>query len=262
MMCLTVTALWAGRPPPCSAIGRKFQEPFWLRDVRMHDAESKMGEPSQNRVLNSGQVFLSGLVLGITSYLVAEFLVPSTIESPGDHDLLLANRLGLIYTPVVGLWLGWVQRSWRQALIGALVGGFVGVLYLSLNGRNFLAVMVGFPCLCGGVFSMLAGSNRDPWVRGLGARLGKGLAAGFVLGFVYMVVLNIAGAMLSEPWGPETDPTAAYVAMMWKAGPVALGLSSGLFLLLVRWAVGLTRIRILVLEETSATTGSGQPPGP
>jgi len=40
--------------------------------------------------------------------------------------------------------------------------------------------------------------------------------------------------------------------MMWRAGPVALGISSTLFFVLIRWAVGLTRVRLLVFEETQA----------
>jgi hypothetical protein len=48
------------------------------------------------------------------------------------------------------------------------------------------------------------------------------------------------------------DRTQAYIAMMWRDGPLALGISSALFFVLIRWAVGLTRVRLLVFEETEA----------
>ncbi len=107
-----------------------------------------MSEPTNNRKVGSGMVFLSGLATGVVIYLVAEWLTPKNVASPGDHDILLADRLGFIYTPLVGLWLGWLQRSWRRAIAGAVVGVGIGFVYLWLcASRNFLATMVGFPCL-------------------------------------------------------------------------------------------------------------------
>jgi hypothetical protein len=118
--------------------------------------------------------------------------------------------------------------------------------------RNFLAIMVGFPCLLGGGFAAVVGSNRSHWLSGVGARLGKGLLAGLVLGFVYMVLLNIGigSGLLMSPETHFSDQTQAYIAMMWRDGPLALGISSALFFVLIRWAVGLTRIRLVVFEET------------
>jgi hypothetical protein len=191
-----------------------------------------------------------GLLTGAACYLIAEALTPKQVASPGDHDILLANRLGFIYTPVVGLWLGWLQKSWRRALVGAGVGIAIGFGYMALcASRNFLAIMVGFPCMLGGVLATVVGSNRSPWLSGLGARLGKGLLAGLVLGFIYMLTLNIAGGMVMTAHDRFDDQTRSYIAMMWRAGPVALGLSGGLFLVLIRWAVGLTRVRILVFDD-------------
>jgi len=202
-----------------------------------------------NRKPTSGQVFLVGAILGASCFLLAESLVPREVSSPGEHDLFLANRLGLLFTPLVGTWLGWLQRSWLRALFGAMLGILIGLLYLILCGRNFLAVMVAFPCLLGGVFAMLAGSNREPWFENLGVRLGKGLVAGFVLGLVYAVALNVVGAGFLPHFRITGDFTSRYVSMMWKAGPVALGLAGGLFLILMRWAVGLTRVRFILFED-------------
>ena len=179
-----------------------------------------MNTTPDNRKMNAGLVFLSGLLLGVVCYLIAELLTPRHVASPGDHDILLANRLGFIYTPVVGLWLGWLQRSWPRALVGALVGVVIGVFYMWLcASRNFLAIMVGFPCLLGGGLAVVVGSNRSHWLAGLGARLGKGLLAGLVLGFVYMFTLNIAGGMVMTVHDRVDDETENYITMMWRAGP-------------------------------------------
>ena len=149
-----------------------------------------------------------------------------------------------------GVWVGWLQNSWRRAAVGAAVGLLIGVLYwtLSVSG-NFLAIMVGFPCLLGGLFAALVGSNREGWVKGLVRRLGKGLLAGLVLGFVYMLLLNLVAGMLAQPFTSPEDYTRSYIRTMWRAGPVALGLASALFLVLLRWAIGLTRVRLIVFED-------------
>lgn len=207
-----------------------------------------------NRKTGTGFVFLWGLGLGVACYLLAEALVPRDvlILGPGAHDILLANRLGFIFTPAVGLWLGWLQRSRRQAAIGAVVGIGIGCIYMWLcSSRNFLAIMVGFPCLLGGLLAALAGSNRSPWLSDFGIRLGKGLIAGLVLGFFYMVILNVAGGMLQTDLmttPTQEEMTRNYIKMMWRTGPIALGISSALFFVLIRWAVGLTRVRLLVFD--------------
>ncbi|MGC9944080.1 MAG: hypothetical protein ABSE48_19810 [Verrucomicrobiota bacterium] len=212
-----------------------------------------MNTEQDNRKMNPGLAFLCGLGVGVICYLLAESLIPQPVDSPGDHDLMLADRLGFIYTPVVGLWLGWLQRSWWRALIGATVGIGIGIIYMWLcASRNFLAIMVGFPCLLGCVLAVVVGSNRSQWLAGIGARLGKGLFAGLVLGFVYMVVLNVGGAMVMAPDESPADFTKNYVYMMWHIGPIALGISSALFFVLIRWAVGLTRMKILVFEHVEA----------
>jgi len=181
-------------------------------------------------------------------------LVPKQVETPGDHDILLADRLGFIYTPAVGLWLGWLQRSWQRAIFGAFVGIIIGTIYMWLcASRDFLAIMVGFPCLLGSVLAVVAGSNRSHWLTGAGARLGKGLLAGLVLGFVYMVILNFAAAFIKTPIpDPGEPPTKSYVWVMWRTGPIALGIASALFFPLIRWAVGLTRVKLFVFEDTEA----------
>ncbi len=78
----------------------------------------------------------------------------------------------------------------------------------------------------------------------MAARLGKGLLAGFVLGWVYMFLLNF---ILDAVASPEVTYGRNYIYQMWKGGLPAMGIGSGLFLVLMRWAVGLVRVRF---EET------------
>jgi hypothetical protein len=75
------------------------------------------------------------------------------------------------------------------------------------------------------------------------------LLAGLVLGLAYMIILNTAGAIF-PPSGDGADYSRSYIKMMWRKGPVALGFSSALFLALIKWAVGLSRV------SASAMTGS------
>jgi hypothetical protein len=205
---------------------------------------------TDNRRISAGLVFLVGVMIGVVCYFLAESFTPKNVASPAEHDVLLAQRLGFVYTPVVGLWLGWLQRSWRRAMVAAGIGIAIGFIYMALCvSRNFLAIMVGFPCLLGGLLAAAAGSNRSAWLGQLAARFGKGLFAGFVLGLVYMLTLNLVGEMLAPPSLFGRDLTQAYITMMWRTGPIALGLASGLFFPLLRWSVGLIRLRP-IFEET------------
>lgn len=137
----------------------------------------------RNRVLSPLVVLLHGAVLGALAYAIAETTIPRSLLDPFEHDLRLAQRLGLIYPPLIGLWLGWVQRSWSRSLRGTIVGGGIGAAYYFLcAGRNFLAIMVAFPCLLGAAFAGFVGSNRSRPLEDAVARTVKGLVAGFALG--------------------------------------------------------------------------------
>jgi hypothetical protein len=195
----------------------------------------------ENRSFPTWIVLLQGVALGLLAYGASEWSIPRSVVDPGDHDLLLAQRLGLIYTPLVGLWLGWLQRSRGRAAAGCLAGFGIGLVYFLLCRRgNFLAIMVAFPCLLGACFAALAGSNQSAGLRGLAARVGKGFLAGWVLGAAYMFLLNmILDRFPPVLWGPGAN----YAQTMWKGGLPAMALASGLFFLLIRWSVGLSRMR-------------------
>lgn len=204
---------------------------------------------TSNRRQPGALVFGSGVLAGVLCFAAAEVLVPRSVRNPGDHDIFLATRVGFIYAPAVGAWLGWLQKSWRRATIGIVVGLAIGILYMQLCGsRNFLAIMVAFPGFLGGLLASFTGSNRSPWLPDLLLRLGKGVLAGLVLGLVYMITLNIGVSFVFERDFIH-DPMPAYVKAMWRAGPVALGLASGFFFPLIRWAVGLTRVRLIVFDD-------------
>lgn len=189
-------------------------------------------------------VMLHGILLGMVAFLSAEVLVPKDVRTPGMHDFHLAVRLGYIFPPLVGLWLGWQFRSTKVAGLGVVVGVVVGAIYAWLCSvalydlGDFFHLQVTFPCVCGGIYAALVPTDPARWVAGLAARLIKGLLAGFVLGFVYMMVLSIGGLFfLGIGVRHAVDE---YVGMMWAVGPVALAIATALFLPLLRWAVGQT----------------------
>jgi hypothetical protein len=184
--------------------------------------------------LGKGRIFVVGAILGCISFVVAIALIPASVPNPSEHDLLLANHLGFIFPPLVGAWAGWLRRSWLWGLVNSFFGIAIGGCYYLLCGYDFLAVQVAFPCLLGGVASVAFGIGRRSWFGGIVPRLGKGLLAGFVLGFVYMVVLTIVGISWF-PW----DSIAKYHEMMWCSGTVAMTVASSVYLVLFVWASNL-----------------------
>ena len=102
--------------------------------------------------------------------------------------------------------------------------------------RNVSYGMVGFPYLLGGCTSVLLGTKHDSWMSGIPQRFLKGLVAGFVLGFVYAVLLNVIGAFMLSDFSPTV---ADYSSMMWRAGTIAMMVGSGLYFMLFHWSAGL-----------------------
>src|SRR5262245_14942443 len=86
-------------------------------------------DPTGNRAPGTFVVFLSGCAAGSFCCLLAESLTWQHAGSAVDHDVLLAGRIGLFYTPVVGLWVGWIQQSMKRALYGIAVGAAIGIVY-------------------------------------------------------------------------------------------------------------------------------------
>jgi hypothetical protein len=204
------------------------------------------GLASRSAFLRKRWVFLAGAVLGCVSFLIAMAFVPSDVDSPSQHDLLLANYLGFVFPPIVGLWSGWVRRSWRWAAFGLVIGMAIGAAYRLLCGHDFLFIMVAFPCLLGGAASAALGSGVRSWFDGILARMAKGLVAGFVLGFVYMVVLNGLGI----GWFP-IDSMQRYHKMMCQNGPVAMSLAGGCYLVLFVWASNLREVVLTTHDSRS-----------
>lgn len=213
--------------------------------------KNSIGPVSNNRKMNLGMVFLTGLLVGVVCYLIAESLIPK-VPNPTQHDLCLANRLGFLYSSLAGIWLGWIQRSWHRALWGVAVGTAIGFAYMILcSTMDFFAIMVIFPCMLGGALALLNGSNQSHWLWGSLWRFGKGLLAGVVLGWVYMFTLQTVFGWLTRPddYASEEIFAQTYVHKMWLAGPIALGFSSALFFILIRWAVGLAKVKLQSSED-------------
>jgi hypothetical protein len=185
-------------------------------------------------LLGKRWIFFVGAVLGCLSFIAAIAPISGSEGRPG-HDPMLANNLGFLFPPLVGLWAGWVRRSWRWAMAGSIIGFAIGGRYYLLCGHNFLAVMMAFPCLLGGAACLALGIGERSWRDRIIARYGKGLVAGLVLGSVCIVVLNMLGLswlplMLLSPSAQENH------WMMWQSGPVAMNLPSGFYLVLFVWA--------------------------
>jgi len=195
--------------------------------------------------MGHGWVVLMGLAVGTLCYLVAELSTPSAAASGEQHDLWLARRLGFILAPALALWLGWLQRSWRRALIWGVCGLLPGWLCYQLCSGAFQPILLALPILLGGVYAAFCGSRRDDWLRCLAVRFAKGLAVGLVIGLIYIDLLSL-GAIAFWPHTGNADYTGAYLSMMWRTGPLALGVSGAMLFPSIRWASGLARPRATI----------------
>jgi len=126
------------------------------------------------------------------------------------------------------------------AAIGLVAGPGIGATYYLLCGYDFLVVTVAFPCLIGGVASVIFGNGNPSWLQSAPFRLGKGLVVGLALAFSYMfllnILLNVAWLLLPPLYFPSTEE---YVYMMWRVGPIAMFFASGLYFVLFRWSANL-----------------------
>jgi hypothetical protein len=196
---------------------------------------------SENKQFGIWSILVQGFVLGSVAFGCAELSLSHAGLEAGDHDMMLAQRLGLIYTPAVGVWLGWLQHSRERCVAGGVIGLAIGIAYFVLcMTRDFLAIMVGFPALLGAGLAALVGSNRSHGVGAFFGRLGKGLLAGLVLGYTYMFLLNT----ILNMFVPPERLVWRYAYEMWKGGLPAMAVASSFFLVLLRWAVGLVRVRL------------------
>ena len=190
------------------------------------------------RQVHLAWIFVVGAMVGAASFVVAMILIPQDVESLSQHDLRLANNLGFLYPPTIALWASWVRRSVVWAVLGIFIGLAIGFAYYLLCGYNFLAVMVGFPCLLGGFASVLLGIKHDALFDGAIRRFFRGLFAGFILGVVYAVLLNVLIVFFLPNFRPSVS---GYSSAMWRAGTIAMAVSSGLYFLLFHWSASIKR---------------------
>ena len=188
------------------------------------------------RIVGYGMIASVGMAAGAGSFLVSMALIPSNVSSLSEHDLRLANHLGFVYPTVLALWASWVRRSLPWAIFGVISGLLIGAAYYAICRYNFLAVMVAFPCLLGGCTSVLLGTKNGSWIDGIPQRFFKGLVAGLVLGLLYAVLLNLIGAGMISSFNVSL---AEYSSMIWRAGTIAMTISSGLYFVLFHWSAGL-----------------------
>ncbi|MBN1854879.1 MAG: hypothetical protein JW829_19250 [Pirellulales bacterium] len=204
-----------------------------MKNKALQPFETMKTDSNASHLMGYFYVFGIGALIGVVSFVLSMAAIPSDISNASIHDLMLANNLGFIYPPIIGFWCGFVRRSLRWMLLGITVGLVLGTLYKLLCGYNYLLVMVAFPCVLGGLASSLLGQEKRPYVERSILRFLKGLVAGFVLGLVYMVILNALGMIILPIFNPST---AQYREMMWYAGTIAMTVASGLHLLLFHWS--------------------------
>jgi hypothetical protein len=188
-----------------------------------------------NRLLSGGcSLFWVGLAMGTMSFLLAKAAIPTSMQNVSDHDLMLANNLGFIFPPLLGFWVAVVRRSLVSAFSGIAVGVVIGCIYKAVSGYDFFSVMVIYPCALGGLASLVLGAGRASWLAGALSRFFKGLLAGFVLGFLYMVILNVVMGIVVL-----VGPGNKYQDMMWIAGTTAMAIAGGVYLPLFHWSLNL-----------------------
>ena len=188
----------------------------------------------QNVKISAVQIFLCGVGIGSLSFIVAELTIPKN----ASHDLALAQGIGFVFPALSGWWIGWQQRSLSRTITGIAVGSGIGYAYACLCGSRFnpLGIQICFPFLCGGLFAMLVGSNKDAWLDGMGMRFLKGLVAGLACGVTFTVLNDLILAMNLNllSFSPHD-----YINKMWQAGVPALGFAGGIFFCIFYWAIRL-----------------------
>jgi hypothetical protein len=214
---------------------------YWKDDPLSSEKSAPVLLPT-SLLLHPLMLFLTGAIFGYASFVLAIVRIRWDIASVTEHDILLANYLGFIFPPLVGMWAGGIRRSWPWTVWGAVVGLTIGEIYCLVCGDNSTAVTLEFPCLLSGVAAVALGSPKPGWLGGRPVRFVKGLIAGLVLGGVYMATLRIL-------------PTHAFLLetaedhhiMMSNNGPIAMGLASGLYMILFVWS---TNLKEAVLKAT------------
>jgi len=180
----------------------------------------------------------AGSVAGGVSFVIAKMLIPASVSDISRHDLHLAKNIGFVFPAMLGLALGWVERSLLRMLLAMTTGSALGAIYAQLCGDRFeyVSAMLGFPCVIGGVYALLLGRDRRSWLGEAPWRFLKGLVAGFVCGFVYTISLNVVVIPILFT---SSVPYENYSKLMWLMGPLALTLAGGVFLPLFCWSLGL-----------------------
>ncbi len=192
-----------------------------------------------DRLRGSGEAIATGLAVGSLCYLLVEASTSAVATSPDHLDLLITRRLGFVLAPAVGFWVGWLQRSWRRALLGSGLGLAVAwIFFLVCSASEARIGQFVVVSMLGGTFAGCCGSRRSDWLHGLGGRFAKGLVAGSLFGLAYIALISV-GARVFWPGSGNVDYLGAHIRMMWRAGPVALGLAGAVLFPFVRWALDL-----------------------
>ena len=178
----------------------------------------------------------TGLIVGVACHFAAAALVP---KAPKDliYLIMLIERLIAIYAAVVGLWLGWLQKSWWRPALGVGIGIAAWLCCEATrvsSPGSWLPLMIFLPPMLGATLAALVGSGRHA-----GLRLVRGLVAGAVFAFVYGGILLVAGMDMLVPAiadAPIPVFEAKFAVYVHEIGPLAMAVASMLFFPLIRRA--------------------------
>jgi hypothetical protein len=180
------------------------------------------------------------------------------VLTPSDAiDWEYSFSLALTLSPIVGLWAGWLRRSWLWSAGGLALGLALGACYrlmylqyyfthiviadsgpMGMVGQMYEGLVINLPCLYVGIGAVVLGRSGPSWHKGILGRFCKGAVAGFVFGTVFHIVLAALG--LPDYTSLMADPSEGRRRLIVHAVPIAMAVAGGIFLMLFEWASNLT----------------------
>lgn len=181
-----------------------------------------------------------GTVIGASSFVMAELMLPAQHGSALEHDRMLVQRLSLIYCPIAVSFFargiaGRASSLWKGLVIGILAGAAFQSLCacddkLLTNLLLFLAIVSAFISV---LLPIVVGLSSG--VLTVLRRCSNGLIAGFLFGVAYVSLINIVVGCVSiiglvqYHVMSESD----YLSCISYFGPIAFALASTAYFLLM-----------------------------
>jgi hypothetical protein len=193
---------------------------------------------TQLRTLKS--YLLIGTVIGASSFVLAELMLPAQAGTVLEHDTMLTQRLSLIYCPIAASFFAWhiagrASALWKGLVIGTLAGA--AFQFLSAWDFTFLTKLLLFPAVVSAFISVLLPImvNLPSGPMTALRRCSNGLIAGFLLGLTYEILINIALGCLViiglAQYHVTSEPE--YLSGISYFGPIAFALANTAYFFLM-----------------------------